>query len=202
MAIVRSKLSGMTAQPHAELPHWCIRLNSELDAADARAIALAKDLSREQLNWNPEPGKWSVGQCLDHLRVGNETYCETMENALEGQSPSVVQEIQVGWFGRWFIRKFIEPSPQSIRGRAPKKIKPVPEVDPSILDRYLASNNETCKLINRSKNYDVNHIRFKNPYLSLVRFTLGTGFEILSAHQRRHLLQAERVKSSPQFPES
>ena len=191
----------MAGTDSVESPRWWVRLISEFDTADARAIALAKELSREQLNWKPEPGKWSIGQCLDHLRVGNETYCEAMAEALEGQSPSVVREIEVPAFGRWFIRKFIEPSPQSTRGRAPKKIKPAPEVDLSILDLYLATNKTTRDLIVRAKNYNVNHIRFKNPYLSVVRFTLGTGFEVLSAHQRRHLLQAERVKSSPDFPE-
>jgi hypothetical protein len=178
-----------------------MRLISELDAADARATSLAQELSREQLNWKPHPAKWSIGQCLDHLRVANETYCRAMANALEDQPPSIVEEITPGWFGRWFIRKFIEPSHKTTRGRAPKKTKPAPEVDSSVLDRYLASNKNARELIDRAGNYDVNHIRFTNPYIPVIRFTLGTGFEVLSAHQRRHLLQAERVKSTAGFPE-
>ena len=46
----------------------------------------------------------------------------------------------------------------------------------------------------------VNRIRFKNPFIPMLRFTMGTGFEIVSKHQSRHLLQAERVRESVNFP--
>ena len=55
------------------------------------------------------------------------------------------------------------------------------------------------QLISRASDYDVNHIRFKNPFIPFLRFTVGTGLEILSKHQSRHLLQAERVRQSSAF---
>jgi hypothetical protein len=45
--------------------------------------------------------------------------------------------------------------------------------------------------------YDINRIRFRNPFIPLLRFTVGTGLEIVWRHQRRHLLQAERIKQPP-----
>jgi hypothetical protein len=42
---------------------------------------------------------------------------------------------------------------------------------------------------------------FRNPFVPLIRFTVGTGLEILSKHERRHLLQAERIRESPNVPE-
>jgi hypothetical protein len=44
--------------------------------------------------------------------------------------------------------------------------------------------------------------RFKNPFIPVLRFTVGTGLEILAKHERRHLLQAERIRDSPEFPVS
>jgi len=55
-------------------------------------------------------------------------------------------------------------------------------------------------LVQDASDYDVNRIRFKNPFVPLLRFTVGTGLEILSKHQDRHLLQAERVKDCADFP--
>jgi hypothetical protein len=43
---------------------------------------------------------------------------------------------------------------------------------------------------------------FKNPLIPALRFTVGTGLEILAKHERRHLLQAERIRDSPIFPVS
>jgi len=68
------------------------------------------------------------------------------------------------------------------------------------LDRFLRSNEQVRALAHRAASYDVNRIRFKNPYLPLIRFTVGTGLLIMPAHERRHLLQAERIKTSAGFP--
>jgi hypothetical protein len=181
-------------------PAWCLRLISEFSAADERAIALARGLSRQQINWKAQPPEWSVGQCLDHLRVSNEVYCRAISNSLEGRPAAVVQEITPGWFGQWFIRNYIEPS--SSKRRTPEKIKPVPDVEPTILDQFLVSNRNARELVYRARNFDVNHIRFTNPFIPLIRFTVGTGLEILSKHERRHLLQAERIRKNSEFPNS
>jgi len=181
-------------------PAWCVRLISEFSAADERAIGLARGLSREQINWKAHPAEWSIGQCLDHLRISNEVYCRAILTSLEGRPVSVVQEITTGWFGQWFIRNYIEPS--SAKRRAPRKIKPVPDVEPDVLDQFLDSNSNARELVYRVRNLYVNRIRFTNPFVPLIRFTVGTGFEILSKHERRHLLQAERIRRSSEFPDS
>jgi hypothetical protein len=181
-------------------PPWYLRLISEFNAADERASALARALTPQQLNWKPDPGAWSIGQCLEHLYITNEVYFQSISKSLAGHPISVVEEIRPGWFGRWFIRNYIEPSSRTKRARAPKKIKPGANIDGSILDRFLDSNRRARELVHRARNYDVNRIRFENPFVSFIRFTVGTGFEILSKHEQRHLLQAERIRQSLEFP--
>ena len=183
-------------------PSWPARLIAELDASDARASAIARGLTIEQLNWRRDPSEWSVGQCLDHLRAASEEYIPPIAAALHGRPNAVVQEIIPGWFARWFIRAYIEPSPTTRKARAPGKIVPVTRVDATILERFLAVNQTLRAVIERASRLDVNRIRFKNPFVGVVRFTVGAGFEILSRHQRRHLLQAERIRSAPEFPRS
>ena len=181
-------------------PAWSIRLLSEFAAADARASALAKPLTAAQLNWTPQPGVWSVGQCLEHLCVASEHYLPAIARSLVHGRAGVVQEITPGWFGRWFIRNYIEPSSKTKRARAPRKIKPGAVVDGAILDRFIANNARTREIIDRAKPFDVNRVRFTNPFVPLIHVTVGTGFEILSEHQDRHLLQAERIRASVEFP--
>jgi len=180
---------------------WSIRLLFEFEAANQSAKALVAGLTAEQLNWQPRPGAWSIGQCLEHLCAANDVYLPAISSSLPGQPVSAVPEIEVGWFGRWFISRFIEPSPHSQRARAPKKITPSARVEPSVLQRFLRSNEAARELVRSASDCDVNRIRFKNPFIPVLRFTAGTGFMILSKHQRRHLLQAERVKNSLDFPQ-
>ena len=184
------------AQTDVASPAWCVRLLSDLDAADERATTLAKPLTLQQLNWKPRPGAWSVGQCLEHLCVANELYVRAISTALVSRPRRVVQGITPGWFGRWFIRSYIAPSSTTRRARAPKKIVPSSDVDPSILDRFLRSNRQARELAQRASDCDVNRIRFRNPFIPVIWFTVGTGLEIIAKHEQRHLLQAERVRAA------
>jgi hypothetical protein len=181
-------------------PAWKPRLLAALDDADRRARAVAGSLTVAQLNWRADPASWSIGQCLDHLRVANEVYVLAMEPALAGSPSGPVDEITPGWFGRYFIRTVIEPSAKSIKGKAPAKIVPATTVDATVLDRFLASNDVARRCIETAAPYDVNRVRFPNPFVALIRFTVGTGLEILTRHENRHLLQAERVRANPAFP--
>jgi hypothetical protein len=177
-----------------------VRLVAELDDADRRAEQIARGLTLEQLNWHPRPGAWSVGQCLEHLLIANTLYLPAIAEALDGRSESPVDQITPGWFSRWFIRNFIAPSPQGTRAPAPRKIRPSQDVDASILDAFLHSNARARDVVLSASRHDVNRIRFRNPFMPLLRFTVGTGLEIIAKHESRHLLQAERVTQAAGFP--
>jgi hypothetical protein len=183
------------------LPAWSVRVIGELDTTDRRVNHLARGLSPEQLNWKPAEHLWSVGQCLQHLYATNEVYLPAIANALDDRPPSPVPDITPGWLGRWFIRTYIEPSPRGKRARAPRKIAPARHIDPSVLDLLLRSNDAARDLVRRAGACDINRIRFRNPFIPFVRFTVGTGFEIVWRHQHRHLLQAEGIRQNPVFPQ-
>jgi hypothetical protein len=182
------------------VPAWSLRLIDDLDRSDRRTADLTHGLDSSQLNWRPAPEAWSIGQCLQHLLGANEVYLPPMAKALDGQAEAPVEEITPGWFGRWFIRSYIEPSSVSRRARSPRKIAPVERVEADVVDRFLRSNAAARDLIRRASTYDVNRIRFVNPFVPVIRFTVGTGLKIICRHEHRHLLQAERVRQDARFP--
>ena len=191
----------MTETNGSAAPHWAAGLMAELDTADHRARAVVSGLTQEQLNWQPAPQAWSIGQCLDHLCVAAEVYLPPIAASLETAHGPAVQEITPGRFSRWFLRSYIEEAaPQKKKGPAPRKIVPVPKVDLSVLDRFVRGNQAVRELTRKAAAYDVNRIRFKNPFIPLLRFTVGTGLLIICRHEGRHLLQAERVKGAAGFP--
>jgi hypothetical protein len=190
----------MTTAQRVPQPVWHMQLVEDLKASDERAEKLVDGLGEEQLNWQPAQGCWSVGQCLEHLCITNESYLPAISAALKERPDEPVERIIPGWFGEWFIRSFIEPSLQGKRAPAPPKIRPSTRVGLSVLDRFLSINHGCRTLIADARNKDVNHIRFWNPLVKGIRFTVGTGLEIIAGHERRHLLQAERVRDSTNFP--
>lgn len=190
----------MTPPPDFGHTRWSLRLVSELTDASGRAEAVTQALTPEQINWQPRPGAWSVAQCLEHLRIANEVYLPAVSLALDGQPQSKVEEIRIGRPSRWFIRHFIAPNPGGTRAKAPKKIAPAAQIDPQVVADFVASNDRAVELVKRASLFNVNAIRFKNPFVPLLRFTVGTGLEIIAKHQSRHLLQAEGVRRSAGFP--
>lgn len=181
-------------------PDWTLRLIAELDSADRRAAALVRGLSTAELNWQPGPRAWSVGQCIDHLRVSNEVLIPVLSLALVGRTRRRTEELRLGAFSRWFVRTYVAANPGGARARAPKKIVPASAVEPSVLDAYVRSNNAARELIRRAWEYDVNRIRYRNPFIPVIYFTVATGLEVTAQHPGRHLLQAENVRCSPSFP--
>jgi hypothetical protein len=189
-----------TARMETGAPAWSVRLAFELSGNDQSAQSVAGGLNEEQMNWQPAAGKWSVGQCLEHLCLTNDAYMKAIAEAIEGKPDSPVEQITPGWFSKWFIRSFIEPSPQSKKATTWSKIRPGARVDAGVLDRFLAGNRACRELVLRAREKNVNQIRFRNPFVPVIRFTVGTALEIIAGHERRHLLQAERVRDAAGFP--
>jgi hypothetical protein len=130
----------------------------------------------------------------------HEAYMPPMSTALQGQPDAPVKEITPGWCSGWFLKSLVEPSPNGRRVPAPRKIRPGTRVSTAVVERFLASNKACRELMVRARSKDVNRIRFWNPLVSVLRFTVGVGFEIIASHEQRHLLQAQRVRDAANFP--
>src|ERR1700731_3017886 len=154
----------MTAPQETPAPAWSVRLAFELSANDQTAQALVAELTEEQLNWQPAPGSWSVGQCLEHLCITNEAYLPPISVAVNEKSDSPVEQITPGWFGRWFIRSFIEPSPVTKRAPAPAKIRPTAHVGASVLERFLAGNESSGEHMARARQKRQPHSLLESVY--------------------------------------
>jgi hypothetical protein len=100
-----------------------------------------------------------------------------------------------GLIGRWFVWSLEPPVNPRLKGRAPEAIRPRP--GPSLADaqaQFLASHAEVRAFLRRYAGTDLAGVRFANPFVRGVRFSLATGLHVIAAHERRHLWQARRVR--------
>ena len=183
----------------APLPADIREILLALDDIDRRAGLLIVALDDERFNWRPDERSWSVAQCLDHLNVANLAYLAPMRAALNRKGRVRRGAIQPGFFGRWFVGT-LEPPPKR-RLPAPKKIVPAARKSrDEVIGEWRRIQAEVKDLLRAGAAQDLNGIRFVNPFFSLIRFSVGTGFQVIAAHERRHLWQAERVLANPRFP--
>ncbi len=185
----------------ADLPSEIRSTLEELKINEDRAVSLLAGLSSEALNWRVDDRSWSIAQCLDHLNVANRMYLEAMRPTLaEARRRGRLRRdpAQPGWVERWFVAN-LEPPPKR-RLPAPKKIIPALRAEKAdLLAEFHRLHEEMAVLLQASADLDL-AVRFPNPFLPLVRFTVWTGFRVIPTHERRHLFQAEELRKKPGFP--
>ncbi|HYS54679.1 MAG TPA: DinB family protein [Thermoanaerobaculia bacterium] len=182
----------------ADVPADIRELQDQLEAAERDAEALVAGLSDAQGSRAAEVGQWSVAQCLDHLATGNRVYLRAMQesaNRARTRGRHRRRPARAGWVGRLFV-SFLEPPPKwwSTR-RAPRKIRPraVPPLAETFAS-FVDAQSDVRAFLSANADLDLVGIRFPNPFVRGVFFTLATGLHVLAAHERRHLWQAWQVR--------
>jgi hypothetical protein len=176
------------------------RLEDALDAAERDARALAAGLTEERGAWRADAGSWSVAECLDHLATANRVYLGAMRpSAARARSERRQRRgpAQPGLLGGWFVKCLEPPVKAGFKMKAPRTIRP--RTAPALNDAvtaFLASQRDVRTFLRTYADIDLAGVRFPNPFIRGVRFSLATGLHVIAAHERRHLWQAWRVRQA------
>jgi hypothetical protein len=164
------------------------------DAVEADARTLTADLPEVLGRWRARPDAWSVAECLDHLATANRVYLEAMRPAAErARSSASTRPALPGVVGRWFIAWLEPPVKPRLKGKAPKKIRP--RSQPPLADafeRFIAAHRDARAFVEQYASINFAGVRFVNPFIPGVRFSLATGIHVIAAHERRHLWHVRR----------
>jgi DinB superfamily len=173
-------------------------LADALDAAERDARALVSGLTETLGTWRAEPGSWSVAECLDHLATANRVYLAAMQPSAErARSRGRVRRgpARPGLLGGWFVNYLEPPVKPRLKSKAPGKIRP--RTGPALNDAFaafLAAQDDVRRFLRTYAEIDLAGVRFPNPFIPGLRFSLATGLHVIPAHERRHLWQAWRVR--------
>lgn len=177
-----------------------LALHDELDAAERDARGIVDGLTEELGTWRAAPGSWSVAECFDHLATGNRVYLAAMgPPGARALAEGRVRRgpVRPGLIGGWFARLMEPPVSTRFKQKAPEKIRPrssPPLAD--AFDAFLTSQNDVRTFLRTYAGIDLSGVTFPNPFIRGVRFSLATGLHVITAHERRHLWQARRVRES------
>jgi hypothetical protein len=154
-------------------------------------------LTVNELNWIPSPEVWSIAQCIDHLIVINRSYFPTF------------QALSNGTYKQAFISRL--PFMVNALGKAllsgvqpdrRRKMKTFPiwqptagKYDKKVLEEFEKMQGELKAWMERSVPWLENQVVISSPANRNVVYKLETAFDIIVAHERRHLEQALEMKS-------
>ena len=174
------------------------QLVRELDTAQDDAAALVQGVDAAGGAWRVEPDSWSIAECLDHLATANRVYLRAMQPAADHarqQGHLRRGPARPGVLGRMFIKWMEPPVRPRMRGKAPRLIRPreQPPLENAYAD-FLAQQDQVRAFIDANGDIDLAGVTFPNPFISGLRWSLATGLNVITSHERRHLWQAWNVR--------
>ena len=178
------------------------RLLYQVQVILEEAEGLVQGLSEEQFRWTPQPGSWSIAQCIDHLNVANRGFLKNMAETIEqakaegklGDGPYVD-----GFLARWLHRTMMPPVKR--RFKAPKQFTPQPDRSMTeILQEWDATHRQFEELLKSASGVDLAKNKVRSPAANWLKYNLGMAFWIWTAHDKRHLWQARNVRNDKRFP--
>ncbi|MEL6256586.1 MAG: DinB family protein [Bacteroidota bacterium] len=156
---------------------------------------IAEELGPELIHTRPNPNQWSFTEILAHLVVINESYYPTFKALKNGTYKSPLLS-KLGFMVRLIGKEVLK----SVQPQTKKKIKTFPVWEPErlvetpdILNRFLLHQAELIKEFEACASLLPQNPVLYSPASKMIFYHLGTAFAIILSHEKRHLLQAERL---------
>ena len=197
--------SGFVYDQEVPLDPDIAMLVTEIDANLSHAESITQGLNREQFQWRPEPGHWSIGECFAHLNVTNNFALGAIEIGIaKGRGKKGEGPFQYGIVVRKFIASQEPPAKQKFK--APKLFLPPTDIDlDATIAEYRRISAQLKRLTREADGLHLARVKIEMPALpvvlrALVKMPLGGQLLLTTTHDRRHLWQAEQVRNDPAFP--
>jgi DinB superfamily len=166
------------------------------------AAGLMSGLSDAQFNWQPEPGRWSMAGCFDHLNLSAaQLFIPSIDAAIANARARNLRSngpFTYSAFERWMVKN--NDAPPKMRFKAPSRFHP-PSKRPvnDVRAEFLRWQDELSKRLSEADGLDLRRAKHKSP-IPFVKWSLGGFFQMMLAHERRHIFQARQVRQHPAFP--
>ena len=159
-------------------------------------------LDARQLNWRPDPARWSVAQCFEHLLKMNALMLQAAADALDAGKPrSVWQRLPFlpSMFGPLMVRSQSPDTRRKYTAPAPGRPS-TSEISPDIVRRFIEQQRDAVARLQAVDEPRAAETIMASPFIKVICYSVLDGWRLVFAHGRRHVEQARRVTAEPAFP--
>jgi hypothetical protein len=188
----------MTVEESASV--WSSTILAELWGENvAVRVALTSEvrgLSDAQLGFRTTPGRWSIGEILDHLCLAERSITRTISRLLQ-QAAGLGQIGQPGTLD--IPPQLIDLETYNRAASSPESVMPSPDRP---LERLLAGLEESRdRLLDVTRRADgrvVGNVTL--PHFQVGDLNFYQWLAVEGAHEAKHLARIRRIKADPGFP--
>ena len=170
-------------------------VEEELDEASRRARALVDGTEARLFTVRPNPKSWSAAECLSHLSISTEMFLPILKSAIEdarakGVKPGGEPKMDLmGRVLRWFLEPPIRSRVKTTAPFVPRSVRAKSEA----LAEFTTFQQRLKVLLREAGQFDLAKMKIVSPFDRRVKYNVYSAFRIITAHQRRHLWQAEQA---------
>lgn len=170
-------------------------LVDDFNSARERLHRLQATVPVEKWGQRPSEGSWSVAECVAHLNLTAEAYVGRLRDAIArgrsaGGSPPAHYRRDL--FG-WLVWRAVRPETKA-KIKTTAAFVGAADTPPAQLvadfDRY---QDEMIGLLRQGDGLPLHKLKVVSPFGPRLRYSVYSTFTILTAHEHRHLQQAERA---------
>jgi hypothetical protein len=172
------------------------RAVAELRASRKMFLDSLSGLSKEQLNFKPDPGRWSVLECAEHIALAEDGYFDLITKRLLKTPADPAKKSEVRGKEDYVLKTMVDRTAKRI---APETLQPGRHGDSidAIVAHFEASRQRFIQYI------ETTHDDLRGHFLPHRAVGLIDGYQwilLASGHSVRHTLQILEVKADPRFP--
>ena len=179
---------------------WLSAMLQEIwDENSATREALVNEvrgLSESQLTFQPSPGKWSIGEILDHLALAEQSIARVASRILQQAAGRGL----IGEPGSMEALSYtIDLETYNQPAAAPESVRPLPERSLELLLAALQESRERLlEVSSRADGRVIGNVTIRHFQLGELHFYQWLALE--AAHETKHLAQIRAIKGYPSFP--
>jgi DinB superfamily len=146
----------------------------------------------------PDAGKWSVAQILEHLNSYGRYYLPLIERSIDKQYPPK-EYYRPGLLGEYFTKSMLPKKNGQITNKmqAPRNHRPAMDIDNNkVIQEFLQQEHLLLDLLEQAAGVNIEKIRIPISISRFIRLQLGDTFRFLIAHHQRHFVQANNALKS------
>jgi hypothetical protein len=168
-------------------------LKQQFEACSKVAQDLVASVTEAEYQQRPKSDRWSIAECVEHMTATTRLYLPILRAALE-EAPPGEGPYKMDWRGR-LLKWILEPPYRS-------RVKTLPSMEPKITDikrvlpDFLASQQQLFAAMEPWRGRALGKVSIASPFNKRFRYNIYSLFNVVAAHQRHHLWQAERVKEA------
>ena len=170
-------------------------VEAELDEASRRARSLVDGTEGRLFTVRPNPQSWSAAECLSHLSISTELFLPVLRKAIDDarskglRGDATPKMDLIGRVLRWFLEPPIRSRVKTSAPFVPRSVRAKSEA----LAEFATFQHRLKLLLSEAKEIDISKMKVVSPFDKRVKYNVYSAFRIITAHQRRHLWQAEQA---------